>query len=445
VSGGPDSLCLLDALARANIPVIAAHFNHHLRPESDADAHFVQQQAAKYRVPLVYGEAAVAAIAAQRRLSTEEAAREARYTFLFAQAALHQAQSVVTAHNADDQVETMLMHLLRGAGLAGLRGMSAYALPNPWSHTIALARPLLGVWRSQILQYCEQNHLTPVFDQTNADTTLFRNRLRHELIPLLETYNPRARQHLWQTAQLLAQDYSLISHQTRQAWEACCLAQTPSQINLHAERLQNLPRPLQHYVLRHAIELLRPGLRDIDFETIARGADFVMHPPRTRQCDWKAGLRLVWEADSIWVMDADSALPKGAWPQIEAGSHTLPIPGELAIGNGWRLRAEIAPPPADAAQNVDPFQAWISLPGESTLLVRSRTPGDRFQPLGFDTHSMKLSDFMINLKLPRRARECWPLVCAGDRIVWVAGYRVAQCAAVLPGAPWALHLTLSEA
>ena len=188
VSGGADSLCLLDILIRLGYPVLVAHFNHLLRPEASDDARAVEGIADMLKVPLVLGEGSANDYAQEHNLSIEESARNLRYRFLFKRAEIHDAKAVAVAHNADDQVETVLMHLLRGAGLDGLTGMPYRALPNPWSETIPLVRPLLGIWRTEIETYCTERELNPVIDRSNIDTTFFRNRLRHELIPELDTY-----------------------------------------------------------------------------------------------------------------------------------------------------------------------------------------------------------------------------------------------------------------
>ncbi|MCI0520105.1 MAG: tRNA lysidine(34) synthetase TilS, partial [Chloroflexi bacterium] len=220
VSGGPDSLCVLDGLHRLGFRLAAAHFDHGLRAEAADEARRVEAFAGERGLPFLLGRGDVRACAQAQRLSLEEAARNQRYGFLFAQAQSIGAQAVVTGHNADDQVETVLMHLLRGAGLAGLRGMSFYALPNPWSVSIPLARPLLGVWREEILAYLAQNGLVPNLDASNEDLTFYRNRLRHELIPTLESYNPQARRLIWRTAEILFHEDAALSAVEEAAWQA---------------------------------------------------------------------------------------------------------------------------------------------------------------------------------------------------------------------------------
>jgi len=197
VSGGPDSLCLMDLLHKLGYRVIVAHLDHRLRPESEDEAQRVKKMAAESGLPFVRESKDIETFSRQRGLSLEEGARLARYQFLFREAEKIRAAAVMVGHTADDQVETVLMHLLRGAGLPGLTGMSHRSLPNAWSEKIPLLRPLLGVWREAIWEYLNDQGLNPSLDPSNLDERIFRNRLRHELIPYLETFNPRLRQSIW--------------------------------------------------------------------------------------------------------------------------------------------------------------------------------------------------------------------------------------------------------
>jgi tRNA(Ile)-lysidine synthase len=206
VSGGPDSLCLLHALRELapeyDLRLHVAHLNHQLRgDEAKADANFVRDLAQQWNLPCMIEARDVKAFAQTHKLSIEEAARQMRYGFLIEVASAQSSNTIAVAHNADDQAESVLMHFLRGSGLAGLRGMlpktrisdfrfliadSESKIKNQKSK-ICIVRPLLDVPRTAIEEYCAQHHLQPRIDATNADTTYFRNRLRHELLPLLET------------------------------------------------------------------------------------------------------------------------------------------------------------------------------------------------------------------------------------------------------------------
>ena len=209
VSGGPDSLCLLHVLnllaPEYNFHLHVAHLNHQLRgSEADSDAGFVQSLAEQWKLPFTIESRDVAAFARENKLSIEEAARQVRYGFFIEVAMRQHSDTIAVAHNADDQTESVLMHFLRGSGLGGLRGMlpktrlEEYRLQTPEEiaqHTkrrLYLIRPLLEVPREAIEEYCQQHNLQPRMDASNADTTYFRNRLRHEMLPALENAARRA-------------------------------------------------------------------------------------------------------------------------------------------------------------------------------------------------------------------------------------------------------------
>src|SRR5574337_838100 len=162
----------MEALRQAGYSILVAHFNHRLRPEADGDATTVEQTASRLMIPSVVGDGDVRAYAEQQGMSLEEAARHLRYTFLFEQAKRHGAQAVAVGHTADDQVETVLMHFLRGAGLTGLKGMSYRTVLPIFSDEIPVVRPLLDVWREETVIYCAANGLRPRYDPSN-DTVNF--------------------------------------------------------------------------------------------------------------------------------------------------------------------------------------------------------------------------------------------------------------------------------
>lgn len=450
VSGGPDSLSLMDALQQLGYSPVVAHFDHRLRPESVREAGLVRQEAENRGLPFVLGEEPVRDFARQQRLSLEEAGRILRYRFLFQAARQTGAQAVAVAHTADDQVETVLMHLLRGSGLSGLRGMTARALPNAWSREIPLVRPLLGVWREEVLAYCAERGLQPLLDASNLDARFFRNRLRRELLPYLERYNPAIRLALWKTASVLRGDHEVIERLVDEAWQACSLASGGGYVGFEAAALQGQPRAIQRRLLRRAVARLRPGLRDIGFEPVERALDFLAGPQPLGQRSLAAGLRVVREPGRFWLADREAELPAGDWPQVPEGvAIPLQVPGEVHFAAGWRLRAEAARDAAQAwegaAGRAGPFQEWIDLESlPAGLEVRARRPGDRFFPLGMGGHSVKLSDFMIEAGLPRRARRAWPLVCAGEAIVWVPGFRLAHTFRLRPETRRAARLSLQR-
>jgi tRNA(Ile)-lysidine synthase len=450
---------LLDALQALGFSPVVAHLNHQLRPEAEEEAEKVRKFAEGYGLPHVEGREDVQGFSRREGLSIEEAGRNLRYRFLFEQAELRNASGVLVAHTADDQVETVLMHLLRGAGLSGLKGMQFRTLPNAWSGEIPLIRPLLGVWRTEVLAYCLERGLEPVFDVSNLDSTYYRNRLRHELIPYLEQFNPGVKESFWRMAKVLQGDYEVIERQVEAAWEAILVQAAPGSVALSPEALLKEPVGIQRHLIRRAIARLRPGLRDIGFEAIEKVLDFLNTARSPAQADLVAGLRLVLEKDPddragegkdrLWIAAWEAELPAGDWPQVRETGLSLPVPGRLKLPGGWELEARDVPPSEDlqerARENPDPYQAWVSLDSSpGPFEVRARQPGDRFQPLGFSDRSLKISDFMINQKLPRRARRHWPLVAEGDQILWVPGYQIGHPYRLTPGTRRAVSLSLKR-
>lgn len=465
-SGGPDSLMLIHAMHMLGYPLIAAHLDHGLRPTSAGESVLVQQVLADWHIPFIVTRRDVKAFAAERGLSIEEAARVVRYEFLFDLAKVHQTQAVVVGHQADDQVETVLMHMLRGSGLAGLCGMSFYTLPNPWSDAIPLVRPLLGVWRKDILAYCHENDLHPLEDPSNRDPLFFRNRLRNELIPFLEAnYNPSLRKLVQHMADNLSQDYGMITSLVDQAWQACLTDRGCGYLTFSSEKWIGQCAAIQRHLLRRAAYTLLPTLRDIDYETILRVLTFIdehdNHPSKkpASQIELPGGLRFIYENQyrRIWLVDPSQAhVERGtlpipvnarAVPQI-IGDQDIPlnIPGKTCVA-GWTMNAEWVE--GERAQNValknaDPWQAWFDfslLPEDpQRFSLRKRRSGDRFQPFGMDGKSTKIKEMMIDLKIPRYVRANYPILTADELPIWLPGYRIAHTVSVNPSTRRALYL-----
>jgi tRNA(Ile)-lysidine synthase len=445
VSGGPDSLTLLHGLFHLGYAVTAAHYNHGLRPDAGSDALLVQQVCAQMGIPFVSAASDVAEFARTEGLSIEEAARTVRYRFLFSEARRLGCAAVAVGHTADDQVETVLMHFLRGAGLAGLRGMQTFGVMPEWDADLPLIRPMLGVWRADVLAYCREQALEPVIDQSNTDTTYFRNRLRHELIPYLQDYNPRIKEVLWRMSQTVVGDYDVIEVVTSAAWDRSRMAEGEDFIVLSLPELRTMKTGLQRSVLRKAVARLRPGLRDIDFDVIERAAAFIQKPSSTLGLDLAAGINLYATGDSLFVGDASSKMLLDEWPQLETKSELhLSIPGTLQLPGGWLMVGSWVQPGEDPNWE-DAYQVWLDADCLSfPLQVRTRQSGDRFRPLGMQGHSLKLSDFWINARLPRQARLGWPLVCSKGEIVWIPGYRPAETCRIRQDTNRAVQLVLKR-
>jgi tRNA(Ile)-lysidine synthase len=358
---------------------------------------------------------------------------------------------VAVGHTADDQVETVLMHFLRGAGLAGLKGMEYRIILPVFDPQTPLVRPLLSLWRTEIELYCRQHDLRPHFDTSNTDQVYFRNRLRHTLVPELEKYNPRFKESLLQTAQALQGDYASLQPVLDGVWKEVVIETGSGCVVFDQAALGNLSTGLQRNLIRRAAEFLRPDDRDFGFDAFERAVAFARVPPG-KQIDFVNGLFLFSENDRITLAAYDADLPFTQWPQIEQPSslsHPLPAAGgqPLELGNGWVLiTEEMRLNDENWRPDTDPWSAWLDADRlqAGNLVIRSRRAGDVFTPLGMSGQTTKVRDFYINVKIPRRARLHWPLVCAGDQVAWVAGYRIAHPFRITPKTKNVLHLEIKK-
>lgn len=257
VSGGPDSLCLLHLLHRLaplqDLHLHVAHFNHRLRPESNEDAHFVQMIAARWQIEVTIGEQDVAALARRMREGIEAAARQARYGFFAEVATATGADAIALGHTLNDQAETVLLRLLRGAGTTGLAAMR----PRGFRDNHLLVRPLLEASREQTEDYCREHDLRPRYDVTNSDPRFLRNRVRADLLPLLSQVNPRIVTALSRTARLCADDDDCISELLQQQWPTLATMEE-DRVILRRAALLLLHPALQRRALRHAVGMLGP-------------------------------------------------------------------------------------------------------------------------------------------------------------------------------------------
>ncbi|NJN15293.1 MAG: tRNA lysidine(34) synthetase TilS [Oscillochloris sp.] len=421
LSGGPDSLALshvLWRLMRGDGPQITLfHLDHTIRGDAArADAAFVVALATAWDLPLVREQRDVPALARAWKLGLPAAARRARYELLAATARRLGVQAVAVAHQADDQAETVLLHLLRGAGPAGLRGMLPLTPGRQWAaeylgaeslHLMPpLIRPLLTTPRDEILQYCADQQLSPRDDASNRDRHYARSRLRHDLLPALIAENPQAVAALGRTARICAEDYAFLQAQLDAIWPE--LAEISSAwVRLHAGPWNDLHPTLQRYALRRAASALgaaEPSLAQIEAaRTLPSGSGMILIADLLVERDQR-GL-------TVGTPDA-SAMPQLAVDRV------LLEPGVTGIGAGWELVLGADPPEATD-------RWWLALDRAALsgdLAVRRRRPGDRFRPLG-GRGSRRLQDYFVDVRLPRPLRNAWPILICADTIVWPIGWR----------------------
>jgi tRNA(Ile)-lysidine synthase len=469
VSGGPDSVCLLHVLhmlcSNLNLTLYVAHLNHQLRgAEAQADEAYVRQIASRWQIPILVETSDITTLAAQRQQSIEETARQVRYGFLWRVAHQVNASYIAVGHNADDQVETVLMHLLRGTGLAGLRGMlpvmdiANLRLPQddvPPSTPVSsphLIRPLLETSRRQIETYCHQHQLSPRQDASNLDTTFFRNRLRHELIPYLETYNPNIRQILQRTAKVIAAEVEILSAHLDQAWPEVIPSASPAQIEFKLATWLELPLALKRSTLRRAVQTLRHNYRDINFEHIDTAITLIEKGGVGSQATLPQGLLLTLSYQTFTIASPKSSTltPVETTPYLAPGVVVaLNLPGLTALPQtNWQLKATFLPAEQFDLHNLPPIEPWEAYLDADALghsaILRTRQVGDMIAPLGLGGRHQKVTDFMINAKIPAARRNYIPLLVAANQLCWICGYRLDERARLKSSTRRVLHLRFEQ-
>jgi len=457
ISGGIDSLCLLSVMralaTEYEISLHVGHLNHGIRREAARDAEWVQDQCRRWAIGCTVGTEDVPTLARERGLSLEETARQARYAFLAAVARELNADTVAVGHNADDQAETVLMHLLRGAGLAGLRGMrpvawldeerpSARAVSGAGRERVRLVRPLLTIPRAELELYAAEQGLKPVEDVTNADTAYLRNRIRHELLPLLQDYNPSIRAILCRTAEALAGDEQLLERSIRKAWDQIVAYRDSARIVYQREALMRCPDAMRRALLRRGIYELRQSLRDVSWINVRDAIDVLSSGRVGARATLPGGLRLAIGYEQVLLCEDGSTWPLDDRPRM-SGALSLTVPGLwLLPDERWAVCTEWCDPikPGGWLSGAGALHAWLDADrAGQALSLRTRQSGDRLQPLGI-SGSQTVKKLMIDRRVPAYERDAVPILVSNGRIIWVAGVQIDRECAVTARTARVLHV-----
>jgi tRNA(Ile)-lysidine synthase len=433
-SGGADSTALLHLMTRLqgefNLRVHAAHLHHGMRLEADDDVRVCEAVCAGLGVPLHVERVDVPALAQAQRVSLEEAGRNARYAFFDRLARELNAVAVALAHTRDDQIETILINLLRGTGPRGLCGM-----PYKRDHII---RPLLDATRAQTHQYCAAHGLPTVFDSTNLDPHQLRRRVRMELIPLLRDLSPAFDRHLLRLADILENEEAWWDYEVRSLLECGSVASADAETLLQHSKVgreffTHLHPAMQRRVLREWLRARVGALRLPPYE--------ILEGIRRAALE---GKRTSWQLSDMLRLTTDEAALTLHTKPPDPEPYEYPVQLETPIlipqAGAW-LEARLlnAPPPSLEAMPDDAFLDADAVQGQ--LVVRNGRRGDRFQPLGMPAPK-KLSDIFIDRKIPRAERWWLPLLCDAAGILWVPGYTIAARAQITPDTRRVLHITL---
>jgi tRNA(Ile)-lysidine synthase len=428
VSGGADSMALLYVLREVEVHVEAAYFDHQTRNgESAEDGAFVRQQAAALGVPFHTESRPVEQEAAVAGSSFEAHARAVRYAFLTRVARERGCAAIATGHHADDQAETVLMRLLRGASPQGLAGIP----PVRSEAGIRVVRPLIACTRETILAYVEARGIPYRTDRTNADTDFVRNRVRHELLPLLRaSYNPRIDDALCRLAEIERAENAYLDAAAHEALSRCVVEDGA----MAREPFAELPE-----ALRRRVALLFSWCHGVDcpFDRVDALASFIAAAPTGNRFDLGEGVLLCNSRD---VTEAVKAC------ECDARETALPVPSVTeAFGRRFETTARPCPEETDWAANCTPGRQVFDADAlGAALSVRHRLPGDRFMPLGM-TGSRKLKDYLIDVGVPATRRDGLLLLTVPDGIAWVVGHAMDARFAVTPQTRRIIEVTVTDA
>jgi tRNA(Ile)-lysidine synthase len=442
VSGGADSTALLVALSslRKNhdIKLVAAHFDHRLRSreEADGDAAYVRKLTRLVGAKAEFGSGDVRTRARRKRESIEEAARAMRYNFLKRTARATNCTIVAVAHHRGDQAETVLMNLMRGAGLGGLSGMRARS-SWPLGSGPDVVRPLLRLTdRASVERYCKDLHLQPRRDPTNDLPAATRNRVRNELLPLLRTFNPKIGDALVRLADNALMDTQFQDMTVEVMFtESSFTEVTPAAVRFVRNGFLGLPLALTVRLVRRAFAQLigsTAGLESAHIQSIVRSLG-----KRRGTTALPGGLYARTTVD--WVtISRDSSVTEA---HIDA--RRLRIPGTVDASQ-WRFVAtrlkEV--PPIAVAQSA--LEARIDLDKViRPLVVRSRRPGDGIRPLGLNG-TKKVQDIFVDAKVPVEERGDVPIICDRDGPVWIVGHRLHERVAITDATRRVLSIRASQ-
>lgn len=418
VSGGPDSLCLIYALnklkAKLKIELFAVHINHSIRGKSaDMDQQFVEDFCRKLGIQVYSEKILVKQIAGDRKISVEEAGRIARYDCFEKYAKELNANKIAVGHNMNDNSETVLLNLVRGTGIEGLKGI------EPVRGMII--RPLIEISRAEIELYCKEEGLNPRIDETNTDSAYTRNRIRNGLIPYIkENFNPNIIEAINRTAEIIYDENLFVSEVSEAYYSECLQDSDQNSIKINLEKFNMLHSAVRKRIIRMAVERLNGSTRAVEKIHIEQVMGLADNAKTGTVCRLNGGIEVIIEYKNLIFI-------KGKAKKRVDFCYDISIPGKVEI------------PQVNACLNIKVIDVKNFKPeakssnvclidkktvGES-LQIRNRRNGDRINPEGMKG-TKKLKDYFIDEKIPREQREVIPVVADGQEIIWIIGKRYSE-------------------
>ncbi|RKY39348.1 MAG: tRNA lysidine(34) synthetase TilS [Candidatus Omnitrophota bacterium] len=426
VSGGADSVALLLVLhslkEELELTLWVAHFNHQIRgEEAEEDRRFVLNLARDLNLPFAEGEGDVCAYAEKKRMCLEEAGRILRYEFFLQMAKEKGAGKIALGHNRDDQIETVLMHLMRGAGAQGLGGMFPKRVID---REVEVIRPLIENSREEILGFLKRKGMGYREDRSNRDTLFLRNRVRYRLLPYLRRYNPQIDQVLFNLSETLREENDYLQKVSEDLFSQIAYREK-EKVFLDLSKFYSLHLALQRRLFRLAVERVKGDLRGVEYQHWQSLSNLI-NKERKRFSLSLPGVCIRREGEML-VFSREKE-EKGSF-----FSFLIDAPGRRIIPEIQKeIIVSLFPREKGFAYKGDKYTQFFDA-NEITfpLEVRSRLPADRINPLGMKG-SKKLKEVFIEAKVPQREKDKIPLILCNGKVIWVCGLKRAEQGKIKP-------------
>ncbi|RAK05120.1 tRNA(Ile)-lysidine synthase [Halanaerobium saccharolyticum] len=421
VSGGPDSLAMLDLFYKLrkelNLKIAVAHLDHMLREESRSEAEFVENFTKNKDIEFFSKQVNLPEIIRKHDSSAEAAAREERFNFFKELMLTNNFDLLALAHHRDDQAETVLLNLFRGAGLQGLSGIQAAAEVKG----IKVIHPLLNFSKKEILNYCDQNNLEPRFDSSNQKNIYSRNVIRNEIFPVVEAkINSKAREVIARSSKLLAAENKFLQQLALKKYRQIIKAESNEKITVDLNQFKKTDQVLQRRIYRLIYERLNDTLENLYLDHIFEIEKLIRDKQTGRGVDIAAGIRVEISYSNLVFLKKEK-LREGLINKFKIG-----LEKEIKIDEERSLKTEIVDA-ADFSFSDNPQQAVFDYDKlQLPLFIRNRKDGDKLRPLGMRGYK-KVKDILIDKKVPKYERsQLLLIVDAADNIVWLAPYKISD-------------------
>jgi tRNA(Ile)-lysidine synthase len=425
VSGGADSVALLHLLLeireQAGIVLSVAHFNHKLRGKaSDADEKFAERLAAEHGLEFFVAHEDIAARAKRERGNLEEVARKARYAFFEKLVREERIAKIAVAHTADDQAETVMAHILRGTGLAGLGGIHPQAG--------AVFRPLLNVRRDDLRKYLRAKRQRWREDTTNLDTKRMRARIRQKLMPLLQkNFQPAVVEHLCQLAEMAREDEAYLDAQVG-AWRRALAQASPHEVRIALADLLAGPKALKARLLRQIVQSVKPRAGQLSAIHVAAVLELAAQKDSGKALHLPGGVEVRRDRDSLRFRATEiAAKQKQQNSTPHQYSHEVDLRSGLAllplVSPSCRLSFRVIDWPAEGRETSETGAVLDRERLRLPLVVRNWRSGDAMRPLGHQKRH-KVARLLNEKSVSRWEKEGWPVLTSGGELAWVRGLPV---------------------